>query len=402
MSKNKFITIFLLLIACVLGLGAGGLGMIYLSLPNTESVEGEINAENNKVITSSLATGVSTTSGELSVHFLELGNKFTGDCTYIKVGENVDILIDCGSKSSSIPYVESYLRNYVTDNTLEYVIVTHAHTDHYAGFATSSSKDGIFDLFYCDTIIYFSQTETGKRDKSTYKKFENKLNNARKNEAGDYAKKVTALDCIKEENGGQKIFTLDEANNVKLEILDSIYYHEADATNENNNSVCCLIRHGEDREFLFTGDLEEDGEEELISRNPTLPKVELYKAGHHGSGTSSTSNFLAKVLDPANPAIICVCCCAGSSEYSDNVEKQFPTVQFINNISKYTTLVYVTTLCLDYKNNKFKSFNGNIVISSAETVTVSCSDNNDLLKDSTWFKENRLALCGNSLHESWK
>ena len=402
MKKNKIITIFLLVIASVLGLGAGGLGMIYLSLPNTESIEGELNAENNKVITADIVAGVGEASGEVSVHFLELGNKFTGDCTYIKVGENIDILIDCGSKSTSIPYVESYLRNYITDNTLEYVIVTHAHTDHYAGFATSTSKDGIFDLFYCDTIIYFSQTETGKREKSTYLKFENKLNNARKNEAGEYSTKLTALDCINEENGGQKVFTLDETNNVKLEILDSIYYHQADGDNENNNSVCCLIRHGEDREFLFTGDLEEDGEEELVLRNPNLPKVELYKAGHHGSGTSSTNALLAKVLDPNNPAIICVCCCAGSSEYSTNSEKQFPTVEFINNISKYTTLVYVTTLCLDYKNNKFKSFNGNIVVTSSETVEVNCSDNNILLKDSEWFKTNRLSLCGTALDDSWK
>jgi len=402
MKRNKFITVFLLVIASVLGLGAGGLGMIYLSLPNTESIEGELNAENNKVVNANIVANVGEASGQVSVHFLELGNKFTGDCTYIKVGENIDILIDCGSKSSSIPYVESYLRNYVTDNTLDYVIVTHAHTDHYAGFATSTSKDGIFDLFYCDTIIYFSQTETGKREKSTYKKFENKLNNARKNEQGDYSTKLTALDCVKEENGGQKVFILDETNNVKLEILDSDFYHQADSTNENNNSVCCLIRHGEDREFLFTGDLEGDGEEALVSRNPNLPKVELYKAGHHGSGTSSSITLLDAVMDVNNPCHVAVCCCAGSSEYSDNPEKQFPTVQFIKNISKYTTLVYVTTLCLDYKNNKFKSFNGNIVVTSAETIEVNCSDNNILLKDSNWFKTNRLELLGSQLDDSWK
>ena len=400
--NKKLITIIFLMIASVLGLGAGGLGMIYLSLPNTESVEGELNAENNKVIISNLA-GVSTpASGEVSVHFLELGNKFTGDCTYIKVGEDIDILIDCGSKSSSIPYVESYLRNYVKDNTLDYVIVTHAHTDHYAGFATSSSKDGIFDLFYCDTIIYFSQTETGKREKSTYKKFENKLNDARKNEAGDYSTKLTALDCVKEINGGQKVFNLDPDNNVKLEILDSDYYHQADSTNENNNSVCCLIRHGDDREFLFTGDLEGDGEEALVSRNPNLPKVEIYKAGHHGSGTSSSISLLDKVMDKNNPCHVAVCCCAGSSEYSTNIDKQFPTVQFINNISQYTTLVYITTMCLDYKNNKFKSFNGNIVFTSAETLNVNCSDNNTVLKDTDWFKQNRLSICGAGLNSSWK
>ena len=37
--------------------------------------------------------GSSVVSGELEIHFLELGNKYTGDSVYIQVGE-VDILID--------------------------------------------------------------------------------------------------------------------------------------------------------------------------------------------------------------------------------------------------------------------------------------------------------------------
>ena len=40
------------------------------------------------------------TEEELSIHFLELGNKYTGDCVYIKAGNN-DILIDAGSRNSS-------------------------------------------------------------------------------------------------------------------------------------------------------------------------------------------------------------------------------------------------------------------------------------------------------------
>ena len=43
-------------------------------------------------------------SGDLDIHFLELGNKYTGDCTYINAG-GVDILIDAGSKTSSIPHI---------------------------------------------------------------------------------------------------------------------------------------------------------------------------------------------------------------------------------------------------------------------------------------------------------
>ena len=95
--------------------------------------------------------------GEMQIHFLELGNKYTGDCTYIKIGD-VDILIDAGSKTSSIPAITAYIDQYVTDGKLEYVIVTHAHQDHYAGFATGVNADSIFDLYECETIIDFALT----------------------------------------------------------------------------------------------------------------------------------------------------------------------------------------------------------------------------------------------------
>ena len=50
-----------------------------------------------------------------------------------------------------------------------------------------------------------------------------------------------------------------------------------------------------------------DGEESLIEKND-LPKVALYKAGHHGSKTSSS----AALLEVIKPDMVCVCCCAGS------------------------------------------------------------------------------------------
>lgn len=48
--------------------------------------------------------------------------------------------------------------------------------------------------------------------------------------------------------------------------------------------------------FLFTGDLEEEGERRLLSRYPGL-EVDILKAGHHGSRTSTTEIFV-KQLEP--------------------------------------------------------------------------------------------------------
>ena len=93
-------------------------------------------------------------------------------------------------------------------------------------------------------------------------------------------------------------------------------------------------------------------------------------------------------MDPLNPAVVCVCCCAGSTEYTSAPENTFPTKEFIERISKYTIYVYVTTLCENYKNGKFTSFNGNITVisSSNEALVVKGSNNDTLLKDTEWFK----------------
>ena len=312
-------------------------------------------------------------SGDLEIHFLELGNKYTGDCTYINAG-GIDILIDAGSKTSSIQTISSYLNQYVTDGILEYVIVTHAHQDHYAGFATSEKQESLFDLYECEVIIDFSQTN----QKDTATMYSNYIRE-RDDEIANGAVHYTAKDCMTQ---GKNIFDL--GNQIELEILDSYYYYQKDSSGENNHSVCCMINQG-DNHFLFTGDLEESGEEKLVELNK-LPQVALYKAGHHGSKTSSNEVLLSVI----QPQIVCVCCCAGSPEYTDNNSNQFPTQAFIDRIAPYTELVYVTTLCTDYENNQYVSMNGNIKITSnTGGIYVDCSNVNTVLKDWDWFRKNR-------------
>ena len=312
-------------------------------------------------------------SGDLSITFLELGNKYTGDCTYIKIG-NTDVLIDAGSKTSSVSTIDNYLKEYVTDGTLEYVIVTHAHQDHYAGFATNEDADSIFDLYECEMIIDFSQITASKADEKMY----NNYLRERSAEIDAGATHLTAAECI--EQGKDKF---DLGGGVELQILDSYYYYNV-AHTENDHSVCVMINQG-DRHFLFTGDLEREGEEKLVEMND-LPEVDVYKAGHHGSKTSSNS----VLLEVIKPDIVCICCCAGSTEYKANPENRFPTQDFVDRIAPYTDKVYVTTLCLDFDEDRFESMNGNIkVISGKGDIIIECSNNNTILKETAWFRQER-------------
>ena len=326
-------------------------------------------------------------SDELQIHFLELGNKNAGDCTYIKAGD-VDILIDAGSKKSSSSTIESYVDKYCKDGILEYVIVTHAHEDHIAAFVDSSSNKGIFSYYEVKTIIDFN-------DKNTTSKISEEYLEARDAEVSLGATRYSAADCIKGENGGQKIFQLTE--NISLEVLDQKYYYEK-ASTENDYSVCVMINHGNEH-FLFTGDLEKEGEESLVELND-LPKVKVFKGGHHGSKTSSNDCL----LDVIQPEIICICTCCGSDEYTRVTDNMFVTQEAINRMAKHTNQIYVTSLAVfevavstkNYGGIKegdqyltttgFKSMNGNIVVTSNSTgVTVNCSNNNTILKDTEWF-----------------
>ena len=312
-------------------------------------------------------------SGDLEIHFLELGNKYTGDCTYIRNGD-VDILIDAGSKRSSISTICEYIDARMSDNVLEYVIVTHAHEDHYAGFATPENVDSLFDIYEVEVIIDFSQIEKGKEDGTMYKNYIRE----RDAEIVAGATHYTAAEC---RESGNYIFDL--GNGIELEILDSLYYYER-TSSENDHSVCAMINQG-DRHFLFTGDLEERGEKKLVAMND-LPEVVLYKAGHHGSKTSSSEELLSVI----SPEIVCVCCCAGSSEYTNISENMFPTQAFCDRVSLYTDKVYVTTVMVDDDNGIYESMNGDIVVRSAtEGVTVTGSANSTPLKDTEWFKSNR-------------
>ena len=154
-----------------IGIVGGGIGYIIPNLPDSFAIPETFASANTTYNSSVASTDIdidTIKSQDLSIHFMELGNKYTGDSTLIKVGDT-EVLIDAGSRESSVPVLSSYINQYCTDGILEYIIVTHAHQDHYAGFATSSNKDSIFDIYKVNTVIEFAQTN----QKNTSKLYSN-------------------------------------------------------------------------------------------------------------------------------------------------------------------------------------------------------------------------------------
>ena len=318
-------------------------------------------------------------SADLSIHFIAPAVKASGDSALIKVG-NTEVLIDAGPNKTNTTEIADYLGAYCTDGVLEYVIATHSDSDHIAGFVGASSggkRNGILYTYNVGTIIQFDQVT---EETSLYREYCDAVEYAKEQGTAVY----TGLQCWNGSDGAQRTYYLDEAQTVSMNILYN-YYYENDAADENNYSVCMLLSQdlgdGQSNHYLFTGDLEEDGEKRLVENND-LPRVKLYKAGHHGSATSSTN----ELLEVIQPQYVAVCCCAGD-------KYNFPTQPFCDRISPYTDKVYVT---VRVDGDGYAPMNGDIVFyygksenETEKSLKLWCSENSTVLKDTEWFKQNR-------------
>lgn len=334
-------------------------------------------------------------SADLSIHFIAPAVKASGDCTLIKVG-NTEVLIDAGPTQGNATAIKEYLAAYCTDNVLEYVIVTHGDSDHISGMVGTSSGgkyNGILYSYQIGTIIQFDKTTqsltTAAGNPTLYSRYVTAVNYAKEQGADVY----TGLQCYNETDGAKRMYYLDDAETIAMNFLYN-YYYDHETKDENDYSVCMLltqeIDEGTSKNYLFTGDLEESGERHLIDYNE-LPQVELYKAGHHGSKTSSTNELLQII----KPKYVAVCCCAGYNQYSAAFENVFPTQAFIDRIGLYTDNIYVT-IQWDEETNGYKPMNGNIVFyygkseeESEKSLKLWCSNNTTILKETEWFKANR-------------
>lgn len=110
------------------------------------------------------------------------------------------------------------------------------------------------------------------------------------------------LDSCKEKN--LKIEYLTKGDRLKIDSSTTMeILSPSTITDKNNlNSIVSLLNY-KGYEFLFTGDAEKENESEILS-SCNLPDIDFLKAGHHGSSSSSTDEFIEK-LKPEAVAISC-------------------------------------------------------------------------------------------------
>ena len=109
-------------------------------------------------------------------------------------------------------------------------------------------------------------------------------------------------DVITAENG--TVYPLGSGTLTVLQGGESELYDTDDSSaHVNNASLCTLFEAGNFR-YLSTGDAESAAEQRLVDRYGKALHATLFKAGHHGSSTSSTE-VLLQVVQPQAVAISC-------------------------------------------------------------------------------------------------
>ena len=216
--------------------------------------------------------------GRLHIDFLDVGQ---GDSAFITFPDGTTMLVDGGGRMQFRKKDEDELAaDFVPDSPgigesvvspvlwnkgyshIDYILATHADADHIQGLADVASN---FDI---------GETLFGREPQNDPEFWALKSVLDRRHIA-----------CKLISRGNQMNF-----GGAIVEVLYPMRDASPDAVSDNNHSVVLRIVYG-NRAFLLTGDIESDAERELVDGGGIL-RSDLVKVPHHGSRTSSTSEFV--------------------------------------------------------------------------------------------------------------
>lgn len=250
-------------------------------------------------------------SEKMYAHFIFVGQ---GDATILEFPCGVAVIdtggeFGGGKRVNGGQYFIDYLEQFFKDrkhlkNTIDVVITTHPHADHLNGLPLLSN------LMYGENPI----------------KVRNVVDNGQSGKKGSLAKQTKFRQKVIELKGkysavelSQQISATGATNSVidpidcpKIDPAITVFWgsinealrdNQLDSTSEyrnpNNHSVIVRVDFGASS-FLFTGDLEDKGEEDLRNQfgdNLGVFDVDIYQVSHHGADDDTSDDFL-KVMSP--------------------------------------------------------------------------------------------------------
>lgn len=197
----------------------------------------------------------------LRVSFLDVGQ---GDAILIQTPSGKNMLIDGGPTNEILSQLGKELSYF--DRTIDIMIATHPDADHITGLIPVLEK-------YKIKNIILSQSDAKTKIVEDF--------DLHVQEEGSSLYRARTEDVI---NFGDDVNAL---------VLYSKNNNEEKKKDTNQFSIALLLMY-RDVTFLLTGDLPSNEESHLLTKK--LPKnIIIYKAGHHGSDTSSSDQLLSYI-----------------------------------------------------------------------------------------------------------
>jgi len=210
----------------------------------------------------------------LEVNFFDVGQ---GDASFIETPQGHQILIDGGPDNKILEKLGKEMPFW--DRTIDLVILSHPEADHLTGLLDVLKRYKVENILWTGVV----------RDTPEYKEW------------GSLIAKEGAN--IKIAQVGQRVM----ASGVTFYILNPLDNLEGKIMEDSNDtSIVSKLVFGNES-FLFTGDIYNSMEKELIMRENSCGDSckfanlgsDILKVAHHGSKTSSLAEFIQKVSPQA-------------------------------------------------------------------------------------------------------
>ncbi len=197
-------------------------------------------------------------SAQTRVSFLDVGQ---GDSIFVRTPDDYFILIDGGPFMNVLERITDVMPRY--NRTIDLVVLTHPHADHVNGLVEVLKRYDVKRLMLVGTPSW-----------------------------NPYYQKLLELDVPIIYAKADQDYRIGS-----FIYLDVVWPEHSmigkEFENLNNASVAMRLI-GPNFSFMLSGDAEIDEESEMVESGFDL-SADIYKAGHHGSRTASSDEFLDKV-----------------------------------------------------------------------------------------------------------
>ena len=249
-------------------------------------------------------SGLARGDGELLVHMLDVGQ---GDCIYIQLPDGKDMVIDCANYNDDKKYEDKtfdYLDTYITDDTVEYLMLTHCDSDHVYFMDELLERYQVEKLFMPNVL---AAPGTNTKSKKELQDRIDALDTSRftdKDTIGTVTYAEFFIAALTEPNC-EIVLNVDPDKNTNSVIIEETtyrlvfycptqeYYDDSNLNSaERKNAISPIgILEYNGRRIMLTGDSNELNEPLVVERTGKID-CDVLKVGHHGSATSTLNPFL--------------------------------------------------------------------------------------------------------------